>query len=118
MSFLQRKAERTKHFYANVYRHKQQYCSACSGSGKYDHDGSPECGCCDGTGITTYQCRGFFLKLAGVSIEFDSIESRDFAMEIFKSNMRRIRNSSYPSNELRKLFKEVKLSDYTIRRGD
>lgn len=25
-------------------------CGACSGSGRYDHNGSPACGACDGTG--------------------------------------------------------------------
>ncbi len=27
-------------------------CSACNGSGYYDHNGSPRCGCCDGEGTT------------------------------------------------------------------
>ena len=29
---------------------KKQKCSACSGSGYYDHNGSPPCGACNGTG--------------------------------------------------------------------
>lgn len=27
-----------------------EVCSACSGSGHYDHNGSPKCGACDGKG--------------------------------------------------------------------
>lgn len=27
-------------------------CSACNGSGYYDHNGSPKCGCCNGKGVT------------------------------------------------------------------
>lgn len=29
-----------------------QTCTACSGSGYYDDDGSPPCGSCQGTGVT------------------------------------------------------------------
>ena len=29
---------------------EQKECSACSGSGHYDHDGAPKCGSCNGTG--------------------------------------------------------------------
>jgi hypothetical protein len=28
----------------------EETCTACSGSGRYDHHGSPACGSCDGTG--------------------------------------------------------------------
>ena len=32
--------------------HKSEWvkCIACNGSGHYDHNGSPPCGACDGTG--------------------------------------------------------------------
>lgn len=29
----------------------KEKCTACSGSGRYDHNGSPKCGCCNGTGL-------------------------------------------------------------------
>jgi DnaJ-class molecular chaperone len=29
---------------------KQKVCTACNGSGYYDHNGSPPCGVCSGTG--------------------------------------------------------------------
>jgi DnaJ-class molecular chaperone len=29
----------------------EQTCIACNGSGRYDHDGSPPCGQCNGTGL-------------------------------------------------------------------
>lgn len=32
------------------YKKKLVTCWACSGSGYYDHGGSPLCGACDGTG--------------------------------------------------------------------
>ena len=28
----------------------EETCTACSGSGRYDHHGSPACGSCNGTG--------------------------------------------------------------------
>lgn len=50
MTFHQRKAHRTQWYFKFVYGWKQRKCSACNGSGYYDHNGSPECGACDGTG--------------------------------------------------------------------
>lgn len=44
-----RKAERKKEFEAKQGL-KLVTCTACSGSGHYDNDGSPPCGCCNGTG--------------------------------------------------------------------
>lgn len=46
-----RKEARRKEFQRR-YRIKQVTCTACSGSGRYDHNGSPKCGCCNGTGKT------------------------------------------------------------------
>jgi len=48
--FHARKAERRQHFERYVKGWKLQTCTACSGSGLYDHNGSPRCGCCNGTG--------------------------------------------------------------------
>lgn len=44
-----RKEERGKMYKENHGR-KLTECSACSGSGRYDHNGSPKCGACGGTG--------------------------------------------------------------------
>lgn len=55
MTFHERKADRTEHFWRWVYGWKLRTCSACSGSGHYDHNGSPACGACDGTGRETYR---------------------------------------------------------------
>lgn len=44
-----RKEERRKAYQENHGR-KLVECSACSGSGRYDHNGSPKCGACNGTG--------------------------------------------------------------------
>jgi len=51
-SWKTRKAERTEYYYKYVYGWTLQTCTACSGSGYYDHNGSPPCGACDGTGKT------------------------------------------------------------------
>lgn len=53
--FLTRKAERTEHFKKYVAGWKLRPCSACNGSGRYDHNGSPPCGACEGTGKERYQ---------------------------------------------------------------
>ena len=49
LTYLQRKKERTDH-QKFVEGWKQIPCSACSGSGKYDHGGSPNCSGCGGSG--------------------------------------------------------------------
>lgn len=48
-SFHDRKAERTKSFHQTAGL-KLVVCCACNGTGYYDNNGSPKCGCCDGTG--------------------------------------------------------------------
>ena len=60
MNYQQRKAERTKQYLKNQLT-MQTYCVACDGSGRYDHNGSPKCGACEGTGqetITIESARG------------------------------------------------------------
>lgn len=54
MSFHERKAERTKHYFAFLYGWKVRACTACNGSGRYDHNGSPPCGACRGSGKERY----------------------------------------------------------------
>lgn len=49
-TFHERKSERTEHFHRFINGWKQRTCGACSGSGHYDHNGSPKCGGCGGTG--------------------------------------------------------------------
>lgn len=44
------KALRAEYWYRFVYGHQQRNCTACSGSGYYDNNGSPKCSSCDGTG--------------------------------------------------------------------
>lgn len=48
-SFYWDKARRTEHYLRFEFGHKLQKCGACNGSGRYDHNGSPRCGCCEGT---------------------------------------------------------------------
>ena len=58
MTFLERKAERTKHFNEKVKGWKEKYCIACMGSGWYDNTingKQPKCGACNGTGKEKYK---------------------------------------------------------------
>lgn len=50
MNFHERKAKRKEYYLKYEYKWKQQRCTACAGSGYYDHNGSPPCGSCEGTG--------------------------------------------------------------------
>lgn len=55
MSFYDRKSCRTAYYLQFEFGHKQTQCGACSGTGQYDHNGSPDCGACAGTGKETYK---------------------------------------------------------------
>jgi DnaJ-class molecular chaperone len=50
MDFRERKAERTEYYKKYVHGVKLRDCTACSGSGRYDGNGSPKCSSCEGTG--------------------------------------------------------------------
>lgn len=54
-TFHERKQIRTKHYKDNVEGWKMRKCIACAGSGRYDHNGSPPCGACNGTGKERYK---------------------------------------------------------------
>lgn len=49
-SFSERKAARKEFYEKYVRGWKLVTCTACNGSGRYDHDGAPKCGSCNGTG--------------------------------------------------------------------
>lgn len=49
-SFLERKAERRRRYLDMEFGWKLRPCTACNGSGHYDHNGNPLCGACNGTG--------------------------------------------------------------------
>lgn len=55
MNFKERKAQRTDYYNRFVKGWKQRPCSSCMGSGRYDHNGSPKCAACDGTGKEKYK---------------------------------------------------------------
>ncbi len=55
LTYQERKARRAENFKKYVFGWKLRDCSACAGSGRYDHDGSPKCGGCDGTGKERYR---------------------------------------------------------------
>jgi hypothetical protein len=48
--FRERKAQRSEYYRRFVYGWVLCSCTACNGSGRYDHNGSPPCSACDGTG--------------------------------------------------------------------
>lgn len=48
--FYSRKQKRKEYFEKFEKGWKLVKCVACNGSGVYDHNGSPPCGSCDGTG--------------------------------------------------------------------
>lgn len=50
-TFHERKAARRDYYLRYIAGWKEQPCTACSGSGHYDHDGASECGGCDGTRV-------------------------------------------------------------------
>ena len=47
--YWERKESRRKKFQKSFGR-KLIRCVACNGSGRYDHNGTPDCWSCDGTG--------------------------------------------------------------------
>ena len=52
--YWEEKAHRAAHYRSLIFGWRLRACSACSGSGYYDHDGSPPCGACDGSGKESY----------------------------------------------------------------
>ena len=54
MTFHERKQKRKEYYENNVKGWELRPCSACNGSGYYDHNDSPECGSCDGSGKERY----------------------------------------------------------------
>lgn len=50
-TWLERKANRRDYYERYVRGWKLVTCTACNGSGYYDANGSPPCGCCGGTGM-------------------------------------------------------------------
>lgn len=55
MTFKARKADRTEHYHTHIKGWRLQPCSACNGSGYYDHTNNPECGACEGSGKEQYK---------------------------------------------------------------
>lgn len=54
-TYHERKAERKAHYEKYIKGWKLRPCVACNGSGRYDHNKSPRCGSCDGTGKERYK---------------------------------------------------------------
>ena len=58
MTFHERKQARREYYENYIKGWKLRPCSARNGSGKYDHNGSPDCGSCDGSGKERYSPAG------------------------------------------------------------
>lgn len=54
-NFHERKVRRTEYYQRFVFGWKLRPCTACNGSGYYDHNGSPKCSSCNGTGKERYK---------------------------------------------------------------
>jgi len=54
-TYRERKLARTEHFNRYIVGWKLRKCTACSGSGYYDSNGSPSCGSCNGSGKERYK---------------------------------------------------------------
>ena len=54
-SYQERKRARAEYYRRYIHGWKLRPCLACNGSGRYDNNGSPECGACDGTGKERYK---------------------------------------------------------------
>jgi len=59
MNFHERKQRRTDEYHRFVYGYKLRKCGACAGSGRYDANGSPACGSCNGTGKERYKAKSY-----------------------------------------------------------
>ena len=55
MDFGERKAARKAYYERFVFGWKYRPCTACNGSGRYDHHGAPPCAACNGTGRERYK---------------------------------------------------------------
>ena len=55
--FHKRKQERKDYYEKNIKGWKLRDCIACNGSGFYDHNGSPPCSSCNGTGKERYKSK-------------------------------------------------------------
>tara|TARA_B100000700_G_scaffold131064_1_gene146625 strand:+ start:8944 stop:9123 length:180 start_codon:yes stop_codon:yes gene_type:complete len=53
--FYKRKQERKDYYEKNIKGWKLRDCIACNGSGYYDHNNSPKCSACEGTGKERYK---------------------------------------------------------------
>lgn len=51
-TFQTAKADRVAFYWRWVHGWVLEKCTACNGSGRYDHNGSPRCGACEGEGKT------------------------------------------------------------------
>lgn len=71
-SYTVRKQERTKAYRKNLppkgYRKWAGKCVSCSGSGYYDHNGSPPCGACGGRGRDSSSRH--LVKVVGISKKY------------------------------------------------
>lgn len=110
--YEKRKAERRRQ-YINGLHIKLRKCSACNGSGRYDHNGSPRCSACNGTGREEYKSmiEHFTVKSVGIGKDTYAITVREDTATVFldkKYNMR-----PEPGDEIT-LETDVECNDYIL----
>lgn len=85
-SFHERKQKRTEIFNKYIKGWRLRECSACNGSGRYDHNGSPDCGSCDGTGKERYDHAKCEKESLEIIIEFKGTHlNLDFWLEFINT---------------------------------
>lgn len=55
LTYQERKQLRRENYEKYHKGWKQRKCTACNGSGRYDHNNSPKCGGCNGSGKERYK---------------------------------------------------------------
>lgn len=87
-SFHARKAERSAYYHEHIKGWRTQACVACNGSGVYDHNGSPPCGACDGTGKETYLPQTITDIEQVIRTPMKAYVSEDVELHVFVRNRR------------------------------
>jgi DnaJ-class molecular chaperone len=123
MNFQERKQQRTRYYFNNVYKHIQVNCSSCGGSGIYDHNGSPPCGACEGTGKSFYHPKGTIVKFRMNNtwgrtkthrFEFRTESDADIAKKLYKDNIRKLIDGTLYYQVLYSLFSKNNLDFYVL----
>lgn len=112
-TFKQRKQQRTDYFEQFIKGWRQSNCTACDGSGFYDHDGNPDCDACSGEGKESYQTDlNALYPIVGKTFQYngthgDSRLPEGVAIRVYIKNTRDVR-FQYVDNSRNGKFKTVR----------